>query len=132
MGRELKLLLDTHTLLYALVEPERLSPQTRELLTNPSNRRLVNVASLWEIAIKHQLGRLPQGGLILAGYPGWLQDLKAQELPILGPHAILAPRLPGAHRDPFDRMLAAQSLLEGALLLTHDPALKALGADTFW
>lgn len=61
MGRELKLLLDTHTLLYALVEPERLSPQARELLTNPSNRRLVSVASLWEIAIKHQLGRLPQG-----------------------------------------------------------------------
>jgi len=117
MGRELKLLLDTHTLLYALVEPERLSPQTRELLTNPSNRRLVSVASLWEIAIKHQLGRLPQGGLILAGYPGWLQDLKAQELPILGPHAILAPRLPGAHRDPFDRMLAAQSLLYPFMLM---------------
>lgn len=128
----LRLLLDTHTLLYALIEPERLSPHARSLLEDPQNTRLVSAASLWEIAIKSRLGRFPKGEAVLFAYPGWLEPLKAQELPIKGPHALLAPSLPGNHRDPFDRMLVAQSLLERALLVSHDEALKSLGAAIVW
>lgn len=58
--------------------------------------------------------------------------MKARELPIQGPHALLAPTLPGDHRDPFDRMLVAQSLLERAVLLSHDEALRSLGASVLW
>ncbi|WP_243027599.1 type II toxin-antitoxin system VapC family toxin [Thermus albus] len=128
----LRLLLDTHTLLYALIEPKRLSPLARSLLEDSQNTRLVSMASLWEIAIKSRLGRFPQGEAVLSAYPGWLEPLKARELPIQGPHALLAPTLPGDHRDPFDRMLVAQSLLERVVLLSHDEALRGLGASVLW
>jgi PIN domain nuclease of toxin-antitoxin system len=127
-----KLLLDTHTLLWALYEPGKLSSGVRQLLENPKNTRLVSAASLWEIAIKHKLGRLALGGDFLKNYRVYLRVFLADELCIEGAHVVVAPQLPTDHKDPFDRILAAQSQVEAALLLTDDPKIKSFGVQTFW
>lgn len=116
----MKLLLDTHLLLWAAGRPDRLSEDARELLSNPENELLFSAASLWEIAIKSGLGRTDfrvqprvlRRGLIDNGYT---------ELPISSAHAVGIDVLPPIHKDPFDRILVAQALIEGVLLLTVDP-----------
>jgi len=116
----MKLLLDTHLLLWAAGQPERLSARARALIEDPAHQLLFSAASLWEIAIKHSLGRadfradpsLLRRGLLDNGY---------QEIVIAGSHAVAVGNLPPLHRDPFDRMLLAQAGTFGALLLTADP-----------
>jgi PIN domain nuclease of toxin-antitoxin system len=116
----MKLLLDTHVLLWAAGQPERLPPAARELLDDPRNEPMFSSASLWEIAIKSGLGRddfqvnarLLRRGLLDNGYG---------ELPISSEHAVAIDGLPPIHRDPFDRLLVAQSMVEGITLLTSDP-----------
>ena len=116
----MKLLLDTHVLLWAAGQPDRLPLAIREMLEDPQNEPVFSVASLWEIAIKRGLGRsdfqvdarLLRRGLLENGY---------RELPIKGEHAVAVDGLPPIHKDPFDRILAAQSMIEGILLLTADP-----------
>ena len=116
----MKLLLDTHLLLWAAGQPENLSPAARQQLEAPENELLFSAASLWEIAIKHGLGRddfrvaprLLRRGLLDNGYI---------ELPITSAHAVALDSLPPIHKDPFDRMLVAQSITEGVTLLTADP-----------
>lgn len=113
------LLLDTHLLLWAAGHPERLSGEARSMITEPRNQLWFSAASLWEITIKHGLGRrdfridphLLHRGLLDNGY---------SELPITGQHAMATAHLPPIHKDPFDRMLVAQAESEGALLLTSD------------
>lgn len=116
----MKLLLDTHLLLWAAGQPDRLSPAARALIEDPQHQLVFSAASLWEIAIKHSLDRpdfradpaLLRRGLLDNGY---------QELAITGAHAIAVSGLPPLHKDPFDRMLIAQAGTAGALLLTADP-----------
>lgn len=116
----MKFLLDTHLLLWAAGQPEKLSESARSLLNDPQNELLFSSASLWEIAIKQGLGRddfkveahLLRRGLLDNGY---------DELPITSEHAIAVISLPPIHKDPFDRMLVAQSIVEGITLLTSDP-----------
>lgn len=116
----MKLLLDTHVLLWAAGQPEKLSPAARQQLEAPENELLFSAASLWEIAIKHGLGRddfhvaprLLRRGLLDNGYI---------ELPVTSAHAVALDTLPPIHKDPFDRMLVAQSITEGVTLLTADP-----------
>ena len=118
----MKLLLDTHLLLWAAAAPARLPPAARRLIEDPENELLFSVASLWEVAIKAGLGRADftlDAGLLRRG----LIDNGYQELPILGEHAAAVARLPDIHKDPFDRMLAAQSESEGITLLTADDSL---------
>ena len=120
----MRLLLDTHLLLWAAGEPDRLSARARTLMEDPGNDLVFSVASLWEITIKTGLGRadfqvdphLLRRGLIENGY---------EELPITSQHALAVGQLPDVHRDPFDRILVAQATVEGLLLLTHDPLVKA-------
>lgn len=115
----MKLLLDTHLLLWAAGEPDRLSPDARTLIEAPENELFFSAASLWEIAIKRGLGRddfqvdtrLLRRGLLDNGY---------SELPIGSEHAVAIEGLPSIHKDPFDRMLVAQSMVEGITLLTAD------------
>jgi PIN domain nuclease of toxin-antitoxin system len=117
-----KLLLDTHLLLWAAGQPERLSTPARKLLSDPRHELLFSAASLWEIAIKNTLGRqdfrveprLLRQGLIDNGYV---------ELPITSQHAVNIDSLPSLHKDPFDRLLLAQALSEGITLVTSDPQL---------
>jgi PIN domain nuclease of toxin-antitoxin system len=116
----MKLLLDTHLLLWAAGEPERLSKRARTLIGNPSNELLFSAASLWEVAIKRGLGRedfkvdarLLRRGLLDNGY---------SELPIISDHVVATESLPPIHKDPFDRVLVAQATVEGVTLLTIDP-----------
>ena len=120
----MRLLLDTHLLLWAAGEPDKLSARARILMEDPDNDLVFSVASLWEITIKTGLGRadfqvdphLLRRGLIENGY---------EELPITSQHALAVGQLPDVHRDPFDRILVAQATEEGLLLLTHDPLVKA-------
>jgi len=114
-----KLLLDTQLLLWAAGQPERLSAAARRLLNNPRNELLFSAASLWEIAIKHTLGRddfraeprVLRRGLLDNGYT---------ELPVTSEHAVNTDALPPLHKDPFDRLLLAQAFTEGITLLTAD------------
>ena len=116
----MKVLLDTHLLLWAAGQPERLSPAALRLVNSAETDLLFSAASLWEIAIKRSLGRtdfqvdarLLRRGLLDNGYG---------ELPIKSEHVVAAGDLPPIHKDPFDRVLVAQATIEGALLLTADP-----------
>jgi PIN domain nuclease of toxin-antitoxin system len=120
------LLLDTHLLLWAAGEPEKLPAAARELFAGPENELVFSSASLWEIAIKHSLKRPdfrvdPRRlwRLLLAhGY---------RELPVTGAHAVAVAGLPPLHKDPFDRILVAQAREEGLILLTVDERVAAYG-----
>src|SRR5436853_6479228 len=115
----MKLLLDTHLLLWAAREPRRLSKRARTLIDNPGNELLFSAASLWEVAIKRGLGRedlkvdarLLRRGLLDNGY---------SELPFFFDHAAATESLPPIHKDPFDRVLVAHATVEGVTLLTID------------
>ncbi|MDO9220874.1 MAG: type II toxin-antitoxin system VapC family toxin [Thiobacillus sp.] len=115
----MKLLLDTHLLLWAAGSPERLPLAARPLLEAPENQLLFSAASLWEIAIKRGLGRADfqvdprvlRRGLLDNGYV---------ELPITSEHTVSIDSLPPIHKDPFDRILVAQAMVEGIILLTAD------------
>jgi PIN domain nuclease of toxin-antitoxin system len=115
----MKLLLDTHILLWAANEPERLSAQAIALLEDPDNELLFSAASLWEVSIKNSLGRndfkvdarLLRRGLLDNGYV---------ELPITSAHAVYVESLSAIHKDPFDRILIAQATAEGITLVTAD------------
>ena len=116
----MKFLLDTHVLLWAAGQPDRLPAKVRRLLGDPLNELVFSAASLWEIAIKKGLGRedfqvdarLLRRGLLDNGY---------SELAITSAHAVAIDGLPPIHKDPFDRLLVAQSMIEGITLLTTDP-----------
>jgi PIN domain nuclease of toxin-antitoxin system len=115
-----KLLLDTHLLLWAAGRPDQMPAGALVLLDDPNNELLFSAASLWEVTIKRGLGRddfqvdsrLLRRGLLDNGY---------SELAITSEHAIAIDLLPPIHKDPFDRILIAQSMVEGITLLTADP-----------
>ena len=118
----MKLLLDTQLLLWAAGQPERLSAAARRQLNNASNELIFSAASIWEITIKNSLGRadfrveprILRRGLLDNGYV---------ELPITSEHAVNVEGLPPLHKDPFDRLLIAQALVDGVTLLTTDTQL---------
>jgi len=117
----MRLLLDTHILLWAANEPERLSKATRSLFENRNNEVVFSAISIWEIAIKS--GRDRDDFRIDAGFfRRRLFDNGYEELPVTGAHAAALAGLPRIHKDPFDRMLIAQATVEGLTLVTSDPA----------
>lgn len=127
------LLLDTHVLLWVLTDPGRLPPRTLERVRDPATRLLVSAASAWEVATKHRLGRLPEADAIVEAYPEHLVRLGAEELAITGRHALAAGRLGWEHRDPFDRILVAQAMLESVPIVTADAAIREFPAvRTMW
>jgi len=128
----MKLLLDTHALLWWLADDARLSERARTAIADPACTVYTSPASAWEIATKHRIGRLPEARELLADLPAMLSRAGFDELPITTKHAVLAGTLAGAHRDPFDRMLAAQALCEGLEVVTLDEAIGALGARCLW
>ncbi|HZU89488.1 MAG TPA: type II toxin-antitoxin system VapC family toxin [Stellaceae bacterium] len=116
----MRLLLDTHVLLWAAGQPERLSTSARALIGDPQNELLFSPATLWEVVIKRELGRedfqvdarLLRRRLLANGY---------DELAITSEHVLAIGILPPIHKDPFDRLLVAQAIVEGIALLTADP-----------
>jgi len=125
-------LLDTHALLWWLFDDRRLSRRARGIIQNPENRLLVSSASAWEIATKHRLGKLAAAGPLVADFGGFMAKAGFSELTVRWAHAVRAGAWEVAHRDPFDRMLAAQSVLDGLLLVTADPAFDDFGISAVW
>lgn len=125
-------LLDTCVLLWWWSEPERLSPRALSLLKDPENRYFVSAASAWEVATKYRIGKYPQGTQVIADWEKRLQVDGFEELPIGFRQALKAGILPGDHRDPFDRMIAAQAILADLSVLTCDPEIAGLGAKIIW
>jgi PIN domain nuclease of toxin-antitoxin system len=123
----MRLLLDTHVLLWALMEPHRLSKTAREAIEDLRNEVFVSAASAWEVATKFRLGRLPEAETVVRGFQRHVETLRAVELPIRIEHPLLAGTLPG-----IDRMLAAQAILEGIILVTEDPAFQTFRVATLW
>jgi len=122
----MKLLLDTHVLLWALSDPVRMAPDARALIADAANTVAVSSASAWEISIKVSAGKLKFDADLAAA----LAEADFLALPITIAHALAAGRLPPHHRDPFDRMLIAQSLSDGWTLVTRDRGLAAYGVPT--
>ncbi len=117
----MKLLLDTHLLLWTFVRPELLSVKARRLIEDSGNDILFSTASIWEIAIKHSRKR-PEFRTAPGEFRRALLEIGNHELPILGQHAVAVAGLPPIHKDPFDRLLIAQAIVEGITLLTSDAA----------
>ncbi len=123
----MNLLLDTHTFVWALKDPKKLSPKAHALIQDSDNAVYVSSASLWEMAIKHQGGKFPEAASIIGHYPQALQRYRFFELLISGEHGIRAAALPTTHKDPFDRLLIAQSELENMMLVSIDPVVRQIG-----
>lgn len=120
----MRILLDTHILLWALTVDRKLSAEAAKLLKDPNNEVLVSAASLWEISIKYALGRLSLSPLEITEA---IRMTGFCPLPITFEHCTRLSALPPVHSDPFDRMLVAQSLSEPAMLVTHDRLLRDYG-----
>ena len=126
------LILDTHTLLWWLFDDPRLSTAARASIANPKARIWVSAASAWEVATKARLGKLPEAGDVAAKLPHYIRQARFLELPITIGHSLKAGALPGPHRDPFDRMLIAQSFITDYPVVTTDQVFKEYGAKVIW
>ncbi len=118
----MRVLLDTHILLWALVEPDRMHVTAQDLLESPETQVFFSAANIWEIAIKRTLNRPDFDAEPDAIRIGALQT-GFEELPVTGVHAVAVRHLPNHHRDPFDRLLIAQAQTEPLLLITDDPVM---------
>ncbi len=125
-----KLILDTHIFLWWLFDDARLSARLREVLRNPQQPVLVSSASVWEITTKYRLGKLPEASDVARNVPEWIVKAGFSPLPISPSHAQLAGEWNHRHRDPFDRMLAAQAKIEGLPLATDDAMLQSFAIET--
>ncbi len=124
----MNLLLDTHVALWAITDSPKLPPKARDLITAPTSTVWVSAATLWEISIKHSLGR---GDMPVSGQDAlrYFRESGYRLLAIEPEHAVAVEELPAHHQDPFDRILVAQALIEPMRLMTHD-VLVARYSDT--
>jgi PIN domain nuclease of toxin-antitoxin system len=125
-------LLDSHVLLWWWFDPERLSEPVRTLLADPATVVLVSAATVWELSLKYHQGQWPGLQQAIGDLSGLLQADGFQPLPIGLAHGLRAGANNQPHRDPFDRMLAAQAELERLVLLTADPQLSSFPCRTLW
>jgi PIN domain nuclease of toxin-antitoxin system len=128
----MKVLLDTHTLLWFIANSPQLSNQALDIMGDQQNEILVSVASLWEIAIKHSLGKLELIRPFADLFPHQLDLNNFSQLSITIPQLIVLDQLPYHHRDPFDRILIAQSIAENAPLISVDSAFAPYPVTTIW
>lgn len=126
------LLLDTHALLWWLLDSPELSASARKAIAAPEQRVLVSAASAWELATKYRIGKLPEAQDIVVNLTQYLRKQRFEGLSISLEHALAAGQLPGPHRDPFDRMLMAQAQIEQALVVTLDPVFMDYGVAVVW
>jgi PIN domain nuclease of toxin-antitoxin system len=128
----LRLLLDTHAFLWWLGDDPKLSPGARAAIADPSAKVFVSAASAWEITTKHRLGKLPGVAKLAADVAARVAAEKFRELDVTFAHAQHAGALQGSHKDPFDRLIAAQAVLERLVLVSNDGALDAFGVVRLW
>ena len=126
------LLLDTHVLLWWLTDDSRLHERQRSMLHDPGTRLLVSSVSAFEIATKVRIGKLPAASAFERELERICTDFELDELSLSIEHAALAGRFSADHRDPFDRLLAAQSIIERIALMTNDAAFKSFPVDIAW
>jgi PIN domain nuclease of toxin-antitoxin system len=124
----LKLLLDTHAALWWLAGDKRFSEKVSNLMTDTANQVLLSAAVAWEVAIKSSLGKLDAPD----DFAATLLGAGAQALPVSIKHAETVKELPWHHRDPFDRLLIAQAMIESAAVATHDGAFHRYGIQVIW
>jgi PIN domain nuclease of toxin-antitoxin system len=127
----LKLLLDTHVLLWALGEPAMLAEEARTAILNPENDVVASAATAWEIAIKQSLGKLELPGPAESWLPRALERAGFGWIPVTAKDALRVGALPWHHRDPFDRMLVAQTYC-GYTLVTRDERIQPYGVPVLW
>jgi len=127
-----RLLLDTHTLLWWLAGDQALSDAAREAIADPDNEVFVSTASAWEIATKYQLGRLSGAALITADIAGAVVSQGFTELPISIRDGQAAGGLPAIHKDPFDRMLIAQAVTAGMVIVSNEAMFNAYAVPRLW
>lgn len=126
-------MLDTHVLLWMLTDPARLSDKVRDTVRDRRTELFVSAASAWEIATKQRLGKLPQAEVLTRAYRQHIARLAAESISITDEHSLLAGSMEWQHRDPFDRMIAAQCMTESLSLATADEAFKTLvGVRLIW
>jgi PIN domain nuclease of toxin-antitoxin system len=127
-----RLLLDTHAVLWWFAGDERLPPHIRDAIFDEGNTIFISAASAWEIATKHRMGKLPDVAYIVADPSSVITDQGFKELPITLAHGRAAGMLPGPHRDPFDRMLIAQAMIEDMVLVSNEQLFDSYGVQRLW
>ena len=128
----MKYLLDTHVWLWMMLTPERLGDAARAAIGSTDHQTFVSVASAWEVAIKNSIGKLPLNRSVAELVDASKRDFDLTLLAIGLEHALLAAELPQLHKDPFDRILIAQSRVEGAVLVTGDESVYRYGGSILW
>ena len=128
----MKVLLDTHVFLWWVIDDPQLPLAVRSIIADGNNELYLSAASCWEMAIKAQLGRLQLPEKADAFVAAQMSLNSIQGLPVMASHALHLCNLPLLHRDPFDRMLIAQSLMEGLPLVTSDRLLADYGIEIIW
>src|SRR5579863_457487 len=128
----MRLLLDTHALLWWATNDTSLPEPSRRRIAEARSEVLVSAISAWEIAIKTRLGRLPSALPLMDDFEGFLRRQDFEALPITVDHGLRAGLLPGHHKDPFDRMLIAQAQAESLLVISNDEVFEHYGVRRFW
>ena len=128
----MRLLLDTHTLLWWLAEDPSLPASARKLIANKNSDVLVSAASAWEIATKVRLGKLPIALDLAHDFTAYLERERFDTLAVSADHGIRSGLLPGPHKDPFDRMLIAQALAENLAIVSNDVVFDGYGVKRVW
>ena len=128
----MRLLLDTHAWLWWLMDAPQLPSQARQAMQERHNEVFVSAVTAMELATKHRLGKLPQAALAVQDFHELVLADQFRHLPITHAHALRAGSHPAEHRDPFDRLLAAQSEMEGLTLVSRDPAFTQFGIPVLW
>ena len=128
----MRLLLDTHAFLWWLAGNERLSMTGRQAIDDAGNDVVVSAVSAWEITTKHRIGKLPEASAVAHDVAGAIASQGFEELPITVDDAERAGRLPGLHRDPFDRMLIAQAIAHDMTIISIDGRFDQYGVNRIW
>ena len=128
----MRLLLDTHALIWWSSDSAKLSEPAHRLIADESNDVLVSAATAWEIATKHRLGKLPDVGVLALDIPAAIARQKFEELPVTVAEGARAGGLPGPLRDPFDRMLIAQALAHDLVLVSNESLFDWYGVRRLW
>ena len=128
----MRILLDTHALLWWIFNDPKLPETARSVIRASETDVLVSVASAWEIATKHRIGKLPEAGVAATDLVQILAEARFVSLPVTVEHGLEAGGLPGPHRDPFDRMRIAQARAETLHVVTRDPVFATYGIDVLW
>ena len=128
----MRILLDTHAFLWWLAGSDRLSGIAHNAIADPGNDIFISAASAWEIATKHRIGRLPGAKVVVHDVTGCIARQGFQELPITVRNGERAGRLPGSHRDPFDRLLIAQALTLDVPIVSIETLFDRYGIRRIW